>query len=65
MMHFKVEGMSCQHCVNAVNKAIQSGIPGAVVKVDLASGVVTVDNADNPELIRRLITEAGYQVVAG
>lgn len=64
-MHFKVEGMSCQHCVKAVSNAIQGGIPGAEVKVDLASGVVTVEKADNPALIRQLISEAGYQVVAG
>ncbi len=60
---FKIDGMSCQHCVMAVKKELQ--------KLDLKSlevkiGEATVDFDEkkiNSENIVDAITEAGYQVV--
>ena len=38
MPEIKVKGMSCEHCVAAVTKAV-AGLPGVSnVEVDLASG---------------------------
>ena len=42
-IEFKVEGMSCQHCVSAVTNAIRERDAGAQVQVDLAAGKVVVD----------------------
>ncbi len=60
----KVEGMSCQHCVNSIEGAlITIGVRG---KVDLATGSVAVEyNDDNLELnkIKEAIEEQGYDVV--
>ena len=39
-MLFKVENMRCQHCVNAVTRALQALDPAAQVRVDLARGEV-------------------------
>ena len=39
-MLFKVENMRCQHCVNAVTRALQALDPAAQVRVDLAKGEV-------------------------
>ncbi len=60
---FKVEGMSCQHCVRAVTQAIEDLDPEAEVKIDLASGQVEVAAAPPRETIRRAIQDAGYQAI--
>ncbi len=61
----KVKGMSCQHCVMSVTKALNEldGIQN--VKVDLPKGEVSFDNtkALNPDKIEKTIENAGYQVV--
>ncbi len=61
----KVKGMSCQHCVMSVTKALNQldGIKN--VQIDLAKGEVRFDNTKEvaPNLIEKAIEEAGYQVV--
>ncbi|MGO4108339.1 cation transporter [Paenibacillus sp. YAF4_2] len=60
----KVEGMSCGHCVSAVEKAITGA--GASGSVDLAAGKVTVQYDDKKvtlEAIKGAIEEQGYDVV--
>lgn len=44
-MLLKVENMSCQHCVNAVTRALRALDPGAAVQVDLAKGEVHAHGA--------------------
>jgi copper chaperone len=65
MPEIKVKGMSCQHCVAAVTKAV-AGLPGVSnVEVDLASGRVSYDRAAPlpPDDLDRVIRAAGYEVV--
>jgi len=62
MSDFTVEGMSCQHCVKAVTRAVTEIDPQALVQVDLASGTVKVDSTATPDAIRAAIDEAGYTV---
>jgi copper chaperone len=62
----KIEGMSCEHCVQSVTKALQ-GVEGVSrAEVDLASGSAVVDldaaKADIAQL-RGAVDEAGYKVV--
>jgi len=63
----KVKGMSCQHCVLSVTKALSQleGIKN--VQVDLAKGEVRFDNTKNTasERIQKAITDAGYEVAQG
>ncbi|NLJ29874.1 MAG: heavy-metal-associated domain-containing protein [Deltaproteobacteria bacterium] len=64
MRSIKVKGMSCQHCVNAVVKAL-SGIDGIKdVKVDLSSGEATFEETKPvpAELIRERVEKAGYEL---
>ena len=61
-MQFKVEGMTCGHCVRGVTRAIQAVDPGARVEVDLASGRVVVDGALSEADATRAIEGEGYQV---
>jgi copper ion binding protein len=61
----KVKGMSCQHCVMSVTKALGQleGIKN--VQVDLAKGEVRFDNTKEvaSNRIEKTISEAGYEVV--
>jgi copper chaperone len=61
----KVKGMSCQHCVRSVTKALSQldGIKN--VQVDLAKGEVRFDNTEEvaSSRIAKAIEEAGYEVV--
>ncbi len=61
----KVKGMSCQHCVMSVTKALNQleGIKN--VQVDLAKGEVRFDNMKEvaSDRIEKAIQEAGYEVI--
>ncbi len=61
-VELQVEGMSCEHCVRAVERAVAAVAPGARVTVELASGRVRVDNGTDPDRIAAAIREAGYEV---
>jgi copper chaperone len=62
----KVKGMSCQHCVMSITKALNQleGIQN--IQVDLQKGEVRFDNtkALASNRIEKAIEEAGYQVVS-
>lgn len=60
---FKVEGMSCQHCVNKVMEAVNS-IDGASGIVHLKRGIVVVSVARpiDDDVIINAIESAGYTV---
>lgn len=62
MIEFKVEGMSCQHCVGAVTKAIRTLDAGAHVDVDLEAGSVRVQSQEKADRLSAAIEEAGYPV---
>ncbi len=64
MEKVKIQGMTCQHCVMAVTKALGS-IPGIKdLKIDLAKGEATFENPQNipREKIRQAVQDAGYTV---
>ncbi|SMC20756.1 Heavy-metal-associated domain-containing protein [Desulfacinum hydrothermale DSM 13146] len=64
MESFKVKGMSCGHCVKAVEKALGE-IPGVkAVQVDLASGQVSVEAAGPLDMgmVKEKIEKAGYEL---
>jgi len=61
----KVKGMSCQHCVMSVTKALGQldGIKN--VQIDLAKGEVRFDNTKSTtsDQIQKAITDAGYEII--
>lgn len=59
---FQVAGMSCGHCVRAVEEAVQGVDAQAQVKVELARGQVQVESTQPREALAAAITEAGYTV---
>ena len=62
---YQVSGMTCGHCVNSVSSEIGKLAGVRDVKVDLATGAVTVESeqplADAD--VMAAVDEAGYQVV--
>ncbi|NBI31096.1 copper ion binding protein [Chengkuizengella marina] len=60
----KVEGMSCNHCVNAIESTLKEiGVKG---NVDLNKGSVEViydESNINLEAIKEAIEDQGYDVV--
>lgn len=59
---FRIEGMSCDHCVRAVREALQR-VPGVEVRdVKVGSAVVRYDAAKTkPEALADVIRDAGYE----
>jgi copper ion binding protein len=63
---YRVEGMTCGHCVQAVSTEV-GALPGVrKVDVDLATGGVTVtsDALVDTEAVRAAVHEAGYQLAS-
>ena len=64
MLRLTVIGMTCDHCVAAVTRAVRA-VPGAgAVRVDLDTGIVAVGGAPDKEAVRAAISAAGYDVAA-
>ena len=62
MIKLKVDGMTCNHCVMAVSKAL-AGVPGVtkVLDVNRDEGFAVVDgNADPAQLVEAVVQE-GYK----
>lgn len=62
---FEINGMSCGHCVKAVEKALAS-VDGVITQtVAIGSATVSLDPArTSAQLVTDAITDAGYQVTA-
>lgn len=63
--NYKVEGMTCGHCVSSVTQEV-STIAGVLsVNVDLASGNVAVESREplDTQDVAAAVEEAGYTLV--
>jgi copper ion binding protein len=62
----KIEGMSCEHCVQHVKKALEAigGVKSA--KVSLTRNSADVNHGENVTLpmMEKAVEEAGYKVIA-
>ncbi len=63
---FKVEGMTCDHCVKTVKNALLAVEGVSEVEVSLSSGIVKIKvEREIPfEKIKKAIEEWGYKVVS-
>jgi copper chaperone len=61
---YRVTGMTCGHCVNAVTEEVSQVSGVTAVDVDLASGGLTVtsDAPVDETAVRAAVEEAGYEV---
>jgi len=58
-----VEGMSCQHCVNAVTKALESipGITGVHVSLEKKQADFSADNPIEMNRVHEAIRKIGFE----
>lgn len=62
---FEISGMSCGHCVKAVDKALQQTDGVTVQNVAIGSATVEFDPSKvDAAKIAQIIDDAGYQVTA-
>ncbi|MGC8720239.1 MAG: heavy-metal-associated domain-containing protein [Thermodesulforhabdaceae bacterium] len=60
----KVKGMSCQHCVKMVTKALQSleGVRSVDVSLEKAEARIESDKLIDVGVIREALKKAGYEL---
>lgn len=59
-----IDGMSCGHCLKAVNRALNA-VPGVEVKtLQIGRAEVTLLPGTTPELVVAAVTNAGYRATA-
>lgn len=60
-MRLTVKGMSCEHCVKAVQEAL-AGVPGVsrVVEVSLERGEAAVEGTPDPAALIGAVEAEGY-----
>ena len=63
---YRVEGMSCEHCVRAVTAEVGALDGVTSVEVDLAAGQVAVTSEAplDEAIVRAAVDEAGYELVS-
>ncbi|WP_029145686.1 heavy-metal-associated domain-containing protein [Microbacterium luticocti] len=57
---YRVEGMTCNHCVQAVTREVQALAGVDQVAVDLQAKTVAVTGTASPDDIAGAVAEAGY-----
>jgi copper chaperone len=62
MVRLKVSGMTCDHCVQAVSRAVRSVPSVEEVTVDLEHGEVMVRGDPDEDAIWEAIADEGYSV---
>ncbi len=64
MRTVKIKGMSCQHCVKAVTKALGEIEGVSDIRVDLASGEASFEESRpvSLEIIAEKVKKAGFEL---
>lgn len=57
---YKVEDMSCGHCVAAIETAVKETDPSATVTADLKTKIVEVGSSADPAAIQSALEAIGY-----
>jgi copper chaperone len=62
MQTYEIKGMTCNHCVMAVTKALAK-VPGVskVERVDLQSGRAVIEGSPDEQAVIAAITDEGYE----
>jgi copper chaperone len=57
---YRVDGMTCDGCARAVERAVKAAAPGCEVVVDRASGIVRLGEDVAEPVLRAAIERAGF-----
>jgi copper chaperone len=60
MIEFKIDTMSCGHCVKSITQTVQALDPKATVTTDLVSKQVSIDSQLDSDRLKAALVEAGY-----
>jgi copper chaperone len=62
--YVKIKGMSCQHCVMAVRKALSAldGVKEVEVNLEKGEASISHDKPIDLEEVRKTIEKSGYEV---
>ncbi len=62
METYEIEGMTCDHCVRAVTRAL-AALPGvkSVRSVDLGQGLAVIEGSPDERAVIAAIREEGYE----
>lgn len=64
MTTIRIKGMSCQHCVASVTKALEE-LPGVTdVRVDLQQATATFNGEAEEQKVKDAIAAIGFEVVS-
>lgn len=58
---YKVSGMTCEGCANAVSRAVENKVGVARALVDLKAGTVAVEGPVSADIVRSAVEEAGFE----
>ncbi|MDR0300309.1 MAG: cation transporter [Streptococcaceae bacterium] len=62
---YKIEGMTCDHCVHHVTQALETveGVSSAKVSLKKEEAVVKAEEGVSVETLKAAVAEAGYSLV--
>ncbi|MCX7909949.1 MAG: permease [Ignavibacteria bacterium] len=60
---YKIEGMTCNHCVMNVERAIRSVAGVSNVEINLSSGVAKVEGTFSEEEVKKAVETIGYKFI--
>lgn len=62
METYEIKGMTCNHCVRAIERAL-AGVPGVarVRAVNLARGVAEIEGAPDEQAVLAAVAAEGYE----
>jgi copper chaperone len=62
---YRIDGMTCGHCTNAVQNELAAidGVAGVVVGLEPGTATVTSDAPIDDAVIEAAVTAAGYAIV--
>jgi len=64
MIAFKIDDMTCGHCVQTITQAVKGVDAGATLRIDLASHRVEIDSTKlDASRLQDAIADAGYTPV--
>lgn len=59
-MDFDIPAMSCGHCVGVITETVKQLDPHATVSADVAAKKVSIQTAEDRQVVAQALTEAGY-----
>lgn len=63
MKIYHVKGMTCEHCVHAVKKAVEALPDVQEATVDLKTGSLRIKGNAAEDLLKKAVEEEGYELV--